>query len=220
MKAMILAAGRGERMKPLTENLPKPLLKVHGKPLLQYHIERLAIAGVTDIIINHARMGQMIEEQFADGSSLGVRIRYSAEGEHALETGGGISFALPLLGERPFIVVNADVFTDYDFSLLPEQPERLAHLVMVRNPPHNPQGDFALSGGLLSDEGKSRLTYSGIAVYHPVFFAGSATGAFPLAPLLRQAMAEQQVSGELFQGEWVDVGTPERLIALNEASSV
>ncbi len=220
MKAMILAAGRGERMKPLTDNIPKPLLKVHDKALLQYHIEGLARAGVSDIVINHARLGQMIEEQFGDGSSSGVSIRYSAEGQIALETGGGIKLALPLLGDQPFIVVNADVFTDYDFSLLPDQPDCLAHLVMVPNPPHNPQGDFILSEGILSDEGVPRLTYSGIGVYRPAFFDGSPTGAFPLAPLLRQAMTARQVSGELFEGEWVDVGTPQRLMELNESPLV
>ncbi|NKB36254.1 MAG: NTP transferase domain-containing protein [Gammaproteobacteria bacterium] len=216
MKAMILAAGRGERMKPLTDNLPKPLLKASGKPLLQYHIEGLVRAGVTEIIINHARLGQMIEEQIGDGSAWDVPIRYSAEGDTALETGGGIRLALPLLGSQPFVVVNADVYTNYDFSVLPDQPVDKAHLVMVQNPQHNLQGDFALNAGRLSDEGDARLTYSGIAVFRPALFDGSEPGAFPLAPLLRQAMAERKVSGEFFQGEWLDIGTPERLQALNQ----
>jgi MurNAc alpha-1-phosphate uridylyltransferase len=216
MKAMILAAGRGERMRPLTEHCPKPLLMVADKPLLQYHIEALAAAGVTELVINHALMGEMIEEYFADGSSFKVEITYSAEGNEPLETGGGIFQALPLLGQRPFIVVNADIWTDYDFSHLPEDPDGLAHLVLVKNPSHHVDGDFQLlHGNQVLDGGENRYTYSGIAVYRPELFADAVKGFFPLAPLLRKAMQSNRVSGELYQGEWLDIGTPDRLEYLN-----
>ena len=216
MKAMILAAGRGERMKPLTNTLPKPLLEVGGKPLLQYHIEALARAGIQDIVINHARMGELIEQRFGDGQAWQVRIEYSPEGDEPLETGGGIKRALGLLGEDAFIVTNADVFTSYDFATLPWQPDTLAHMVMVPNPAHNVNGDFELRDGLVKDQGAERYTFSGIAVYRPSLFKNTPQGKFPLAPLLRQAMSGAGVSGELFEGTWVDVGTPERLHELNE----
>ena len=219
MKAMILAAGRGERMKPLTDSLPKPLLEVAGKPLLQHHIEALARAGIRDIVINHARMGELIEKRFGDGQALQVCIEYSAEGDEPLETGGGIKRAMAMLGDNPFIVANADVFTDFDYAGLPGQPDKLAHLVMVPNPAHNPQGDFELRDGLLRDLGRERYTFSGIAVYCPALFDNSPQGSFPLAPLLREAMAEAQVSGELYEGTWVDVGTPQRLEEINHRFS-
>ena len=215
MKAMILAAGRGERMRPLTDDTPKPLLVVAGKPLIQWHIEALARAGFTEIVINHAWLGQQIEDTFGDGTQFGVRIIYSAEGDTGLETGGGIYYALSLLtdaaSDAPFLVVNADVVVDIDFSQLPRQITGLAHLVMVPNPEHHPHGDFVLQGGSLTDKGESRLTFSGIAVYRPQLFAQCTAGVFPLAPLLRQAMQEGQVSGECHEGAWLDVGTPERL---------
>lgn len=215
MKAMILCAGRGERMRPLTDSVPKPLLPVAGKPLVQYHLEKLAAAGVTEIVINHAWLGEQIEAALGDGSQCGINIHYSAEGE-ALETAGGIIKALPLLGENPFIVVNGDVWCDYPFEkLLARRPEK-AHLVLVANPEHNSQGDFALAeDGLLLDQGEKKLTFSGISVMNPQLFFGLDADKMALAPLLRQAIAQQQVSGELYPGDWVDVGTPERLQVLD-----
>lgn len=217
-RAMILAAGRGERMRPLTDQTPKPLLQVGGKPLIVWHIERLADAGIRELVINHAHFGNQIEAALGDGTNWGLRIRYSAEGEgRALETGGGIHRALPLLGDKPFLVVNADVWTDMDFSRLFLPVDSHAHLVMVDNPPQHPEGDFRLDQDRLSDQGNPRLTYSGVGVYHPDLFASCQSGAFPLAPLLRQAMAAGRISGEHHHGRWFDVGTPQRLTELNQA---
>ncbi len=210
MKAMILAAGRGERMRPLTDRTPKPLLRVGGKHLIEYHIEALAVAGVRDLVINHAHLGRQIEAALGDGARWGVHIRYSPEGE-ALETGGGICRALPLLGDTPFLVVNGDIWCDYEYPVLRLGEGALAHLVLVDNPEHNPQGDFALREGRIANPGVPRFTFSGIGIYHPALFAGCGPGAFPLAPLLRAACDRQQVSGEHFQGHWTDVGTPKRL---------
>lgn len=211
MKAMILAAGKGERLRPLTLHTPKPLVRAGGVPLIEYHLRALAAAGFTEVVINHAWLGQQIEDHLGDGSRFGLSIAYSAEGE-PLETGGGIFQALPLLGVEPFLVVNGDIWTDYDFHQLRQPLEGLAHLVLVDNPPHHPTGDFALQAGAVSEAaGSVRLTYSGIAVLHPALFAGCSAGAFKLAPLLRQAMASGKVSGERFAGLWVDVGTHERL---------
>ena len=215
MKAMILAAGRGERMRPLTDNTPKPLLPVAGKPLIVHHIERLAAAGIRQLVINHAHLGEMIEACLGNGSAWGVKIQYSPE-ETALETGGGIYRALPLLGEAPFLVLNGDVWCDFDLEHLQLPQGMLAHLVLVPNPDHHPQGDFALHGERVSDGGDERLTFSGIGVYHPRLFANCRPGAFPLAPLLRAAMAEAKVSGVCHRGLWVDVGTPERLSGIEE----
>jgi MurNAc alpha-1-phosphate uridylyltransferase len=215
MKAMILASGRGERMRPLTDAIPKPLLEVGGKPLIQYHIEALVAAGVRQIVINHARLGEMLVATLGDGRAYGANIVYSAEGESPLETGGGIKRALPLLGDDPFIVVNGDIFTDFNFSRLPNHPQGLAHLVLVANPPHHPQGDFALHGTRVCEGQEACYTYSGIGVYTPELFQDSPTGAFPLAPLLRRAMGADRVSGELHGGTWFDIGTPERLAILN-----
>lgn len=210
MKAMILAAGRGERMRPLTDKLPKPLLPVAGKPLIVHHIERLAEAGIRRLVINHAHLGDMLERRLGDGSRWGVEIRYSAEGT-ALETGGGIFHALPLLGEAPFFALNGDVWCDVDFGLLQLAPGMLAHLLMVPNPAHHSRGDFVLQGEqVVTGEGE-RLTFSGIGVYHPKLFADCRPGCFPLAPLLRAAMAKGRVSGSCHRGYWIDVGTPERL---------
>ena len=214
-RAMILAAGRGERMRPLTDCTPKPLLCVGGKPLIVWHIERLAAAGIRDLVINHAHLGEQIEQTLGDGGHWDVRIRYSREGQ-ALETGGGIFKALPLLGERPFLVINGDTWCDCDFARLHPAPGALAHLVLVDNPVHHPAGDFGLRHGQVVDTGP-RLTFSGIGIYAPALFADSPPGAFPLAPLLRQAMARGLVSGEHFRGRWVDVGTPQRLAALDAA---
>ncbi|MBF0257119.1 MAG: nucleotidyltransferase family protein [Gammaproteobacteria bacterium] len=212
MRAMILAAGRGERMRPLTDHCPKPLLAVAGKPLIVRHIERLAAAGFSELVINHAHLGAQIEQALGDGRTWGVQIRYSAEAP-ALETGGGIFRALPWLGTEVFLVINGDVWTDYPLSALHSfAPEGLAHLVLVDNPSHNPAGDFCLSQGRVLDRrGAGALTFSGLGLYRPELFAACSDGPFPLAPLLRQAMAQGQVSGERHAGLWLDIGTPERL---------
>jgi len=214
MNAMILAAGRGERMRPLTDHTPKPLLEAGGKPLIVHHIERLAAAGVREIVINHAHLGEQIEAALGDGARWGVHIHYSPEGK-ALETGGGIFRALPLLGPAPFLVVNGDIWTDLEFSQLHLPEGLLAHLVLVENPPHNPNGDFALAQRFVLSQGEPRYTFSGIGVYRPDLFRDCQPGAFPLAPLLRSAMDVGLVSGELYSGHWSDVGTPARLQALD-----
>ena len=225
MKAFILAAGRGERMRPLTDTCPKPLLAAGGKPLIAWHIERLAAAGIVELVINHAHLGQMIEDTLGDGSAFGVRIRYSPEGS-ALETAGGIARALPLLGDAPFLVVNGDVFCDADFAGLRRaaeelNPVRCAHLLLVANPEHNPGGDFGLTPDGLVHEGEGeRLTFSGLGAYHPALFAGLSPNApAKLAPLLRAAMARNRVSGARLLGRWVDVGTPERLAWIDQLVS-
>lgn len=215
MKAMILAAGRGERMRPLTDHTPKPLLEAGGKALIVHQIERLAGAGIRDIVINHAHLGARIEAALGDGAHFGVRIRYSPE-PHGLETGGGIFRALPLLGPEPFLVVNGDIWSDVDPSRLRLAEGDLAHLVLADNPPHHPEGDFVLSGARVLAEGAPRLTFAGLGLYHPVLFAGCTPGIFPLAPLLRQAMAAGRVSGEHHRGLWFDIGTPERLADLDQ----
>lgn len=215
MKAMILAAGRGERMRPLTDMLPKPLLSVAGKMLIEYHLEKLKAANFKEVIINYAWLGSKIVESLGDGSRYGLTIRYSAESE-ALETAGGIINALPLLGESPFLVINGDVFCDYDLSLLPDAPSHLAHLVMVNNPPQHPDGDFALTdSGFIEENGANKQTFSGLGLYHPDLFRDQPTGKLALGPLLRSAMAQSQVTGELYQGIWHDIGTPERLNQLD-----
>lgn len=211
MKAMILAAGKGERLRPLTLHTPKPLVQVGGMPLIEYHVRALARAGITELVVNHAWLGEQIEAYLGSGDRFGAHIDYSAEGE-PLETGGGIFRALPLLGDQPFIVVNGDIWTDYDFASLTLPPASLAHLVLVNNPPHHPAGDFVLADGkVVEGSAAATFTYSGIAVLHPRLFEGCPAGAFKLAPLLRQAMAEGAVSGEHYRGNWVDVGTHERL---------
>jgi MurNAc alpha-1-phosphate uridylyltransferase len=220
MKAMILAAGRGERMRPLTDHTPKPLLQAGGKPLIVWHIERLVRAGITDLIINHAHLGMQIEQALGDGQQFGARIRYSAEGA-ALETAGGIANALHLLGEQPFAVVNGDIYCDYDFSHLPHcavalaNSADMAHLVLVNNPEHNLKGDFGLHESRVTDSA-SRLTFSGIGLYKPQLFTGIPRGTkAPLAPMLREQIAAGKVSGEYHRGKWVDVGTPQRLQELD-----
>jgi len=212
MKAMILAAGKGERMRPLTLHTPKPLVLAAGQPLIEYHLRALARAGFTEVVINHAWLGQQIEDHLGEGARFGLSIRYSPEGE-PLETGGGIFKALPLLGEAPFLLVNGDIWTDYDFTRLRAPLKGLAHLVLVDNPGHHGRGDFRLDGQQVVDgnEAPGTLTFSGISVLDPALFEGCQPGAFKLAPLLRQAMGEGRVSGEHFQGRWVDVGTLERL---------
>lgn len=211
---MILAAGRGERMRPLTDSVPKPLLLVDGQSLLESHVERLVRAGFTDIVINHAHLGEQIESAIGNGSRWRITITYSREGM-ALETGGGIFRALALLGPRPFLVVNGDIWTDYAYHELRGRAfTGLAHVVLVPNPPHHAKGDFGLVDGFVSNHGLSMYTFSGIGVYHPDLFAACTAGSFPLAPLLRNAIDNNHVTGELFQGHWIDVGTPDRL---NEA---
>jgi MurNAc alpha-1-phosphate uridylyltransferase len=212
---MILAAGRGERMRPLSDAIPKPLLEAGGKPLIVHLIEGLARAGYRHIVVNHSHLGQQIEDYLGDGARYGVELCYSHEAGGGLETGGGILKALPLIGSDPFAVVNGDIWTDYPFDHLPVRLERLAHLVLVDNPPHHPGGDFALAGRAVSTEGVPRLTFSGIGVYARALFAGCAAGKFPLAPLLRTAMSEGRVSGEHYRGGWQDIGTPERLADLD-----
>lgn len=214
MKAMILAAGKGERMRPLTLHTPKPLIPVAGKPLIHWHVQALARAGLTELVINHAWLGDQLLAALGDGGALGVQISWSAEGE-PLETGGGILRALPLLGGDPFVLVNGDIWTDYDFAGLHLPAGQLAHLVLVDSPAHKAQGDFVLQNGRIGNPGKDdaaqALTYSGIAVISSELFAGRSAGAFALAPLLRAAADRGLVSGEHFAGPWLDVGTPERL---------
>jgi MurNAc alpha-1-phosphate uridylyltransferase len=213
-RAMLLAAGRGERMRPLTDQLPKPLLTVRGKPLIVHHLERLARCGVSDVVVNVAWLGDRIRAALGDGAAFGVSIHYSEEGAQALETGGGIFQALPWLGSEPFLVVNGDVFTDFDFAALSIAPEAWAHLLLVPNPVQHPQGDFALEGGRVVENGSTRWTYSGIGLYRPQLFDGCRPGRFPLLPLLRRAIAAGRLSGEVYGGAWSDVGTLERLAAL------
>lgn len=216
MSVMLLAAGRGERMRPLTDRLPKPLLEAGGKPLVVRLIEQLAAAGLREIVINLAHLGHLLEAALGDGARLGVSIRYSREAT-ALETAGGIANALHLLGGHPFAAINADIYAEYPFAALrrPIADDVLAHLVLVDNPPHHPRGDFALRDGAIANAGATMLTFSGIGVYRPALFAGIEPGTrAPLAPLLRAAAAEGRVTGERYGGRWVDVGTPERLAAL------
>ncbi|MEG0008830.1 MAG: nucleotidyltransferase family protein [Aeromonas sp.] len=215
MKAMILAAGRGERMRPLTDLLPKPLLAVGGKPLIAHHIEKLAAAGVAELVINHAWLGHKLVEALGDGNQFGVQIQWSAE-ETALETAGGIVQALPLLGPEPFLVINGDTWLDLDYRTLVNQAlgEDLAHLWLVPNPPQHPHGDFALQAGRVLDA--PALTFSGVGVYHPAAFADLPAGARKLAPLLREWMAQGRVGGALLAGEWRDIGTVERLRELDD----
>ncbi|MBE9562581.1 MAG: nucleotidyltransferase family protein [Proteobacteria bacterium] len=214
MRAMILAAGRGERMRPLTDTTPKPLLQVKGKCLIEYHIEHLVTAGFTEIIINHAHLGKQIEQTLGNGKLYGAELFYSPE-TTALETGGGIFQALPLLGDSHFLVVNGDIWCDYPFINLNHNITKLAHLVLVDNPAHNPQGDFHLNQQQVQQTGESYLTFSGIGVYHPNLFNNCSAGKFSLVPLLTQAMQADQVTGEHYQGQWIDIGTPERLLMLN-----
>lgn len=217
MKAIILAAGRGERMRPLTDLIPKPLLKVAGKMLIEYHLEKLSQCGIREIVINHAWLGAKIEQALGSGAQYGVSLHYSAEGEQALETAGGIVKVLSWLGDEPFLAVNADIFTDFDFSRLPGHLDSLAHLVLVDNPEHHPQGDFVLNDSGKVQAGENhRLTFSGIGVYSPALFRHLSPGVQALAPVLREAMARGEVTGEYYQGMWQDIGTPERLKLLNE----
>lgn len=214
LKVMVLAAGRGERMRPLSDRVPKPLLPVAGKALIVHLLERLAQAGLREVVVNYAHLGERIAEHLGDGSRFGVRIVYSPEPDGGLETGGGIYAALPLLDSDPFAVVNGDIWTDYPFARLPRALDGLAHLVMVDNPPHHPQGDFCLRAGRLLPDGAPKLTFSGIGVYRRALFEDCAPGRFPLVPVLRAAMGQGRVGGEYYGGRWRDVGTPARLAEL------
>lgn len=230
MKAMIFAAGRGERMRPLTDTCPKPLLTVRGRPLILWHVLNLVRAGITDIVINHAHLGHMIEEALGDGSRYGARIAYSAEGT-ALETAGGIARARHLLGEEPFVAVAGDIYCPhFDFGVVldalqdndmwgnphPRDKRDVAWLWLVKNPAHNPLGDFALNSFSVANEGEPRHTFSGIGVYRPEMFDSVEPGqSAKLAPILREYAARGQVGGDIWRGEWTDVGTPERLAKLN-----
>jgi len=229
-RAMILAAGRGERMRPLTDAKPKPLLDVGGKALIEWHLEKLAALGIEQVVINTSYLADQFPPALGDGSRWKLRLEYIDEGPVALETGGGMLNALPLLGTAPFLLVNGDIWLDMDFSGLLQAPDSLAHLVMVSNPAHVANGDFAIeSDGSLVDHGPGRLTYSGVGVYRAELFDGwqralanhpgmqESPPRFPLAPLLRNAMQQRRISGEFFAGEWVDVGTPERLANLDSA---
>lgn len=216
MKAMILAAGRGERLRPLTDEMPKPLIKVAGKSLIEYHLTNLADAGFKEIIINTAWLAEKIHQQLGDGSNYGLSITYSDEGE-ALETAGGIINALPLLGDEPFLVVNGDIWCDFDFSTLTELRNPMqAHLVLVNNPEHNQKGDFALDNGAIKNTGDAMYTYSGIGIYSVDFFAEQQTGSLPLAPILRRKSDTNLISGQIHNGLWTDVGTLERMQELED----
>ena len=211
---MILAAGRGERMRPTTDSVPKALLPARGRPLIEYHFAALTRAGITEVVINLGWRGEQIRDHVGDGRRFAVSVSYSEEGYPPLETGGGIQRALPLLGAEPFWLINGDVFCEFRFDARGLAAGVLAHLVLVPNPAHHPDGDFGLAGGLIADAAANRSTYSGIAVIHPRLLAGYEPGRFPLAPLLRAAASRRQVTGELFTGLWNAVGTPERLAAL------
>lgn len=220
MKAMILAAGRGERMRPLTDVSPKPLLKVGGKALIDYHLENLAAAGIREVVINTAWLGEQIVAYVGDGSRWRLSVAYSHEGWPALETGGGIFRALPLLGAEPFLVVNGDVWSDWRLSAaqLPAQwqANSLAHLVLAPNPPQHPKGDFGLENGVVSAAASQQYTFTGIGFYHPALFAECIAGAFKLAPMLYAAARTGRISGELHPGQWYDIGTPQRLAELDQ----
>jgi MurNAc alpha-1-phosphate uridylyltransferase len=215
MKAMILAAGRGERLRPLTDHTPKPLLEVRGKPLIHWHLERLAGGGVREVVINLSWLGERIQAALGDGSRWGLHLHYSEEGPVPLETGGGVFRALPWLGAAPFLLVNGDAYTDLEYTRLALPAGRDAQLVLVANPPQHPHGDFALRDGLVHDDGEPRWTYSGIGVYSAALFAGCSDGRFPLLPLLKRAISLGRLGGTVHRGTWHDVGTIERLTELN-----
>ena len=214
---MILAAGRGERMRPLTDRLPKPLLAVNDKPLIEYHIEKLSQLPISNIVINQAWLGHLLPQHLGNGERWELKINYSDEGSNALETAGGIKKALPLIDGDYFIVINGDVWTDFDFSTLPKQLPQgvLAHLILVENPAHNPNGDFALSSSGLITNGSEQFTFSGIAVYQRQFFDNIDEDVSALGPLIRQHIVDETVSGEVYSGQWFDIGTPQRLEQLD-----
>lgn len=228
MHALIFAAGRGQRMRPLTDHTPKPLLKVRGKPLIVRHLEHLAACGVKNVVINTSYLAHQFPAALGDGSRWGLRIHYAHEGETPLETGGGMLHALPQLGDAPFLAINGDIFTDFDLASLPDEPAGLAHLVLVANPPHHREGDFRLSAdSQVHEHGEPRLTFAGIGLYRPQLLhdwraiIGAASGVdatpprFKLAPILKATIAASRVTGQHHDGTWTDVGTPERLAELN-----
>jgi MurNAc alpha-1-phosphate uridylyltransferase len=212
---MVMAAGRGERMRPITDTLPKPLVPVAGKPLIGYHLERLVTAGVREVVINLSWLGERIRSALGDGRDYGLAIAYSEEGPVPLETGGGIFKALPLLGSGPFLVVNGDTWSDIDYGHLALEDDAHGRIVLVANPTHNTRGDFGLEGDAVVDREVDRFTYSGVGVYRPEFFAGCSPGRFPMLPLMKRAISSRLLRGELHRGEWCDVGTPERLATLD-----
>ncbi len=212
---MLLAAGRGERLRPITDTVPKPLVPIAGKPLIGYALRALANAGIREVVINLSWLGDRIQAALGDGRDYGVAIRYSEEGPVALETGGGIFKALPLLGPESFLVVNGDVWTDIDLGDIRLADGADACIVLVPNPTHHPRGDFALDGDLVVQREVGRFTYSGVGIYRPEFFSGCTPGRFPLAPLLNRAIAAGRLRGRVHQGEWSDVGSPERLAQLD-----
>ncbi len=213
---MLLAAGRGERLRPITDTLPKPLVEVAGKPLIAYHLEALARSGVREVIVNLSWLGGLIRAALEEGDRYGLRITYSEEGPEPLETGGGIFKALPLLGPEPFLVVNADIWTDMEFSRnLPLEHDAHARIVLAPNPSHHPQGDFGVENGLVVERPSDRFTYTGVGLYRPEFFAGCQPGKFPLLPLLRRAIAARRLREAAFHGRWCDAGSPERLARLD-----
>lgn len=216
MIAMILAAGRGERLRPLTDTLPKCLVEVGGRSLLEHHLDRLQDDGITTVVINLGWLGEQIVERVGSGRRYGLEVIYSQEGNNVLETGGGIYKALPILGSHPFLVVNADIFTDMSKPDLELGADALGHLVMVRTPSYREHGDFNLSGGIVRNGDDAALTFSGVAIYRPEFFGGCESGRFPLAPMLRKAADAGKLTGTLFEGPWADVGTRERLDELNQ----
>jgi N-acetyl-alpha-D-muramate 1-phosphate uridylyltransferase len=218
-RALIFAAGRGERMRPLTDTTPKPLLRVRGKPMIVRHLEALARAGVNEVVINTSHLAAKFPDALGDGSQWNLRIHYSYEGPAPLDSGGGMLRALPFLGHETFIAVNGDVVTDFDFSMLPHNPDGIAHLVVIDNPPHHPNGDFVLRDGRLYDEVTPRLTFAGMGVYRPSLLDGQTGGTFSMVPLLRDAMRRGEVTGENYRGAWTDIGTPQRLAEINRQLS-
>jgi N-acetyl-alpha-D-muramate 1-phosphate uridylyltransferase len=216
MKAMLLAAGRGERLRPITDSLPKPLVRVGGRPLIAWHLAALARAGVREVVINVSWLGEQLRAALGDGRELGVRIHWSEEGPVPLETGGGILKALPLLAPGPFLLVSSDIWTDIDFARIRITEDALAHLVLIPNPPHHPRGDFGLDGERVVDRETDRFTYANVGLYRPELFDGFEPGRFPLLAVLNRGIAARRVSGEIHRGEWCDVGTPERLAGLEK----
>jgi len=214
MRAMILAAGRGERLRPLTDTTPKPLLDAGGRSLIEHHLEGLSQAGFREVVINLAHLGDMIRDSLGDGSNWGLNLHYSQEPDGALDTGGGIQQALPMLGDSPFAIINGDIFSQYPLARLRAIKCDHAHLVLVPNPLHNPDGDFTLQAGYINPDGQPRLTFSGISVYHPRFFASAPGGRYSVVPMLRAAAAKRHVTGEIYRGTWHDIGTRERLDTL------
>ena len=215
---MILAAGRGERMRPLTDTTPKPLLKANNKALIEYTVEALVKSGITDIVINLAYLGEQIEAYLGNGTRYQANIQYTHEGKTGLETAGGIKNALPLLGKEPFLVINADIYCDFPLQSLINKEINLAHLVLVKNPEHNPAGDFAIADSHhLNSIDTVKYTFSGIGLYRPELFANLKAGKSALAPLLKTAMTNQQITGELYEGFWMDIGTVDRLATLETA---